>query len=533
LKNTTKLFRDFIYNDGSLISLIGPDFRNIGSIREVADRLRSAGRDRKILCEVLLEQNEAFDADEETFDNIRLIRDRGALCVVAGHQVGLMGGQLMIVMKAITVLKLAERLEQELSHPVVPVFWLATDDHDFDEIDHVVLPLSDGSHETVRYTPRQLIVDQAMSDVILDEGISTFVEDVFSRLQDTEFKAGQRDLYGSWYAPGESIFAAFAKCMSALFEGRGLILMNPADPRMRRHSAGIFSEEIRGHDQIRAILKSSNAALLKSGYHVQVTRDQSLSSLFMIDGQRRKLEKVGDDFAVDGTDRRISQEELLALIEGSPEKFSPNVLLRPVVQSALLPALAFVGGPAEIAYFAQMHALFGHFDVIPPVMFPRLSATLIEPKWSKFLEQRNLSLLRLHAIDEREAYLTELLKESFPDEIESSFSNIRETVAGALAELEPLVGDDEGLSKTLSKTAAKIDYEIGSFGDKLFKSHRKAQEGFVQKYRALADQLFPEQTTQERYYSFIYWVNKYGSGIMDRLFDEISADTFDHQTLYL
>lgn len=533
IKATTKLFRDFIYKDESLSPWLRGDFRKIQSYEKARQQLLDTEFQRDRLTEILLDQNREFGASEEVIENIRKLRDENALCSVTGHQVGLLGGPMMIFYKTLTAVKSAEKLTEELNHPVVPLFWMATDDHDLEEVDHVHLPSDDGFLEKIRYEPTEAIADKPMSHVTLDESIKEFLRAVEAALARSEFKDDLCKSLGSCHAPGEPIFSAFATCFQRWFRDYGVILVNPADPRLREMAKGVFLREIESIGEIRSAVESSNKSLADAEYHLQVTRGGEYSNLFKYTGVRSRIGLDDGHFVVESEDERMSADELLSEVRSSPELFSPNVLLRPIVQSKLFPAVEFTGGPAEIAYFAQISELFDIFGVVRPVVRPRISATIIEPKYRRFIEKHDIDLCRLTTRDDREMYLTEIMKKRFPEDLSESLEEAQGRVSEALSDIRKLIEEDENLVRTLDKTAKKIDYEINVFKGKVFHAFKKEQDEFSSKFRMCAEQLFPEQSLQERHYSFIYFANRYGPGIVNTLYEELDIHTWEHQTVYI
>ncbi len=532
IKDTTKLFRDFIYKDGSLSPWLRGDFRKIQSYEKTKQELLETDFQCGRLTDILLDQNREFGASDAVEANIRKMRDEDALCSVTGHQVGLLGGPMMIFFKTLTAIKSAEKLTAELRHPVVPVFWMATDDHDLEEVDHVHLPSDDGLLKKIRYEPIDAIADKPMSHVTLDESIKDFLRSVEDELARSEFKDDLISSLSSCHAPGEPIFSAFARCFQRWFRDYGVILVNPADPRLREMAKGVFLREVDSVGEIRSAVDSSNKSLAEAQYHLQVTRGARYSNLFKYTGVRSRVGFDDGQFIVEGEDDRMSTAELLSEVQSSPELFSPNVLLRPVVQSKLFPAVEFTGGPAEIAYFAQISELFDIFKVVRPVVRPRISATIIEPKYRRFIEKHDIDLCRLTTNDDREMYLTEIMKGRFPEDLSESLEKTQDKVSKALTDIRGLIESNENLVRTLDKTARKVDYELNEFRGKVFQAFKKEQDEFSGKFRMCAEQLFPEQSLQERHYSFIYFANKYGPGIVNTLYDELDIDTSEHQTVY-
>lgn len=512
---------------------LGSDFRDPDGYKQTADQLLRDDFSRSELGRILAAQNQEFGAPDETLSNIDLIQNHNALCAITGQQVGLLGGPVISLYKTISVIKLARKLSDLLEHPVVPVFWLATDDHDLAEVDHVLLPTKEGKLEKISYEPIESIEGKPMASVSLDVSIRGFLDSVSDALTDTDFKSQLVDLLKSCYSEESMIFASFARLLLRHLGKHGLIVVNPADARLRLLTKDVFKQEVSDFEATRESIKDTDKSLLDAGYHLQVTRPEQYTNLFMCEDKRSRIGYRDERFYVDGTDREYSREELLASIEKAPDSFSPNALLRMVVQSKLFPSVAFVGGPAEIAYTAQVKGLFSIFDVVPPIVHPRLSATIIESRWASFIEEHGIELSRLPSYSSREAYLTSILDARFPKDIDAL---LEESQIHSIAEIEKMrdvIESDSGLVKTFEQTRKKIDYELNSFRSKVLKAHRKAHDGFSQKFRRLAEHLFPEQSLQERHYNLIYFANKYGPAIVDTICNKLDDETYEHQVIRL
>ena len=533
LPSSSELFKDFIYNPGALVPWLGSDFRDPNGYERTAAQLAGVDFSRSELGRILAAQNQEFGATEKTFSNIDLIHDRDALCVVTGQQVGLLGGPILSLYKAVTVIKLARKLSDLLAHPVVPVFWLATDDHDLAEVDHVLLPTEEGKLEKISYEPIESIDGRPMASVSLDASIGGFLDRVSDTLPATEFKSELVDLLRSYYSEGSSIFAAFARLLLYYLGKHGLVVVNPADAGLRSMAKDVFKREVIDFKTTREAIKETNRSLIGAGYHLQVTRPEQYTNLFLCEDRRSRIEYRDGRFCVDGTEREYSRDELVDSIESTPASFSPNVLLRLIAQSRLFPTVAFVGGPAEIAYFAQVKGLFPIFDVVPPIVHPRLSATLIEGKWASFIEKHDIDLSRLPAYGSREAYLTSILDARFPKDIDALLEESQKHSMAEIDKMRDVIESDSGLVKTFEQTRKKIDYELNSFRSKALKSNRKAHDGLSQKFRRLAEHLFPEQSLQERHYSLMYFANKYGPAIVDTISNKLDAETYEHQVIRL
>jgi bacillithiol biosynthesis cysteine-adding enzyme BshC len=527
------LFTDFIYKPGTLTPWLGYDFRTPESFERTAEQLVQIDFARQELTATLSSQNREFGAPGSTIENIDLMVNRNALCVVAGHQVILLGGPLMVLYKVITVIKLAQKLSDLLARPVVPVFWLATDDHDFAEVDHILLPAADGKLEKIRYETADLHAGKPMSDIQLDRAIENLLDQTYVKLAETEFRDDLIDLLRSCYCDGAMIFESFARFLLHYFGEHGLIIVDPTSAELRSLASETLAQAVSDFETIKHSLRETGRSLLDAGYHLQVTRDEEYLNLFLAAGRRSRISYRNGRISIDGTDQVYSPVELTDTIRMSHGLFSPDVLLRLVVQSRLFPVLAFVGGPAEISYFAQVRKLFPLFKTVPPVVYPRLSASIVETRWADFIENHGIDTRRLVTYAGREAYLTSILRERFPSRIEGSLEATRTRIMAEFGSIGEIVEADDSLERTIEQTRRKIDYELNSLKGKIFKAHRKAHDDFARKFRRAGELIFPEQSLQERHCSFIYFLNKYGPGVVNRINDTLDIEIHEHQIMLL
>ena len=335
---------------------------------------------------ILERQNREFDAGEKVFANIAALR-RGANAVVTGQQVTLLGGPLYTLLKAATAVRKAHDA-RAAGHPHVPIFWLATEDHDLDEADHVTFP---SRHELRRLklnTPEPAAAP--VGGLTLTEDIQQVLDEAAGLLE----PGATVEALQEFYKPGVSLARAFARFISRVFAEHGLIVLDASSRECHALGADVLRKAITSADELQATLIERDKLLASRGYHSQVLVTPTSGLLFLVDGEtgaRLSLKRSADGGWLAGK-RAYSEAALLEILENEPERLSPNALLRPVFQDAILPTTAYVGGPAEIAYFAQSQVLYERILGRTTPVVPRLSATLIEPAVAEALAQYELSL---------------------------------------------------------------------------------------------------------------------------------------------
>ncbi len=522
----SNLYVDFLNGDSKL-----QKYLLTASPGDAAPKVVDTPFDRDILCEILNRQNKHFKAGEKTFEVIEQLRRGNAVCVFTGQQVGMYGGPLFTLYKAAGIVKMAEKLQKELGRPVIPVFWLASDDHDFAEINRFHYFEKDGS-------AGKLIYDAApgkgvpASEIVFDNkeaysayikktrevfGVSDFTDELYDRL----FKA---------YAPGESMVDAFARHLNNILPDLGLVMFSPADPEVKMRSRRFFQRIVEQYFTAKTILEQTDTLLEMDGYHIQAEKKLTAVHLFYHDPARKPIHYADESFVVG--DKMVGLPGLLDLIERNPEKFSPDVLTRPIWQSYLFPVAAHVGGPSEIAYFCQIGRLFKLFKLTQPYYCSRPSATIVEHRQEELMESHGLSLEDI--ADDVELLINRLLGGYFPEETEAKLKQLRDKIGDDYKTMAKLIVDFDPVLKPMTEqTFGKVDFALNALEKKVFDQHKKRMKDTRNQIYRLVAALFPYHNLQERSYNINYYISKYGFGVVDYIINNLNYDSADHKMIYL
>jgi len=487
---------------------------------------------RERVSAILERQNKSWDHSAKALANIERLR-KGAFAVVTGQQVGLFGGPMFAIYKALTAVKLAQQATAA-GIDCVPVFWLATYDHDLAEVNHISIPGQDSFLQTLM-TPSQAAAGAPVSAVHFGDDIIGLLDQATALLGETEAVGWLRDCY----QPGESLGTAFAKLYARIFADWGVIILDPSDPELSRVAEPVYRAAIRRSPELAAALLERGQELERAGYHQQVKVTESSVLLFATrNGARLPMSRrtAGEEteFIVDGEAQgeRLSQSALLAEITEYPEHFSPNVLLRPAVEDYLLPTLAYTGGAAESAYFGQAGVVFEKLlGRVTPIV-PRFSATLVEPKMQRLLEKHGLSLT--DTFEGPEALRKEIAARHLPQGLQAAFDAAKQSFdtnfAAVKKELEKL---DKTLVDAAETCRSKMQHQL----EKLFAqaARAEAQKGELVSRHAetISQSLYPDKGLQERSVGGIYFLARYGSTLLHQLYDTIHSDCHDHQVIEL
>lgn len=509
------------------------DFRDIGSFRRQARRVRSRSLPREEVAAVLREQNESYGCGRETADAIGKIAREGACAVVTGQQVGLFSGPLYTIYKALTAVKLADSLNRRRLGSFVPVFWLASDDHDLAEADRISLLDKDHRPEQIRCPIASPQGKTPVSDLTLPPDIADGLEHLESSTRDSEFKRDVLARLGECYKPGRPLAEAFARWMARLFEGRGLILIDAADPRLKELGSGVFCREIEGASPSTRAALASTLRLRRVGYDPQVRlREGVLNLYYYADGCRRSIRRSDGAFVIEGLPPPVPAEELLERARRKPHAFSPNVLLRPIYQDALLPTVAYVGGPGEIAYFAQMKGVYEAFDLPMPVIYPRISATIVEQSVGRVLTKFGLSVPDLWR--DPAGLGGDASKKPVPGSLVGALRLLRDRIERDFESLEREAVDlDAALRPSVALARGKIVRQLAFLEKRAGQAAARRDETAVRQLRKAAACLFPNGQLQERALNIVPFLIKYGFDFMETLGRGLVIDEPGHQALFI
>lgn len=446
----------------------------------------------------------------------RFIREKGVV-VTTGQQAGLFTGPLYALYKALTAVRFAAHLEDELGLPVLPVFWIASEDHDWDEVSHVhVVDLENRLERIEVAAPVEL---SAQSAPIYRLAFGPDVAEAAARLDratpDSEYKADLLGPLGKAYRPGANVHAAFAAALGDLLQDTNLCLAEASSPWIKRHSAPILAREWERRREVGERLAGWAAELGSRGYEAQVSIDPKATNLFLEGPAGRDRLVLEDDGGAHlrRSGHAVSDADLRGVLESEPRRVSPNVLLRPVVESALLPVAATVAGPAEIAYHAETPPLFEIHGVPPPPVVPRASFRLLEARVSRALEKTGVSPEAL--MRGAEAAAREFARHRVPVEIESSLESLRSALARGFERLDPAaLSLDPALEGALGRARSAAEKALRELEGKITSSVQRQNVVVLEQLRKAAVHLAPLGQPQERVLNAYPYLVRYGRALI-------------------
>jgi bacillithiol biosynthesis cysteine-adding enzyme BshC len=509
----------------------------VASHTEIADRIPEVlvnySTDRAELCDALEEINRSNNAGEKTFANIALLREPDCVAVLTGQQAGLFTGPLYTIYKALSTVKEAECLRAR-GHKAVPIFWIATEDHDFAEVDEAVVLDSSGELIKVR-SGADHTEGSPVGNAKLNTEIIGAIDSLFASVRHTEFTAETRAMVESAFVSGETFGSAFGNLLAALTSRFGLIIADPMQPTLKRLAAPIYVAAIgRSKQMVDAVLRRTKQ-ISAAGYEPQVAVTEDYFPLFWHsdDGQRLALRSDGKGTVrAKGVDRVFSLEELASLAATSPERFSPNVMLRAAVQDFIFPTVCYFGGGAEIAYFAQNSEVYRCLDRPVTPILHRQSFSVIEAKHQRTMQSYELSFADL--FQGLESLLPQIVDQFLDRKTAQTFADVEESINTELNRLDrELSAIDAGLAANLATRRRKILYHISALHKKFRAVEIRKDETVNRRINSMFNSLLPQNGLQERSLNLTYFINSYGPNFIDWVYDAIDLDDRGHRLIYL
>lgn len=501
-----------------------------------AEVLAAHRTNRDALCDALEEMNGAWGAGGETLANIARLRSENCVAAVSGQQVGLFTGPLYTIYKALSAVKLAGCLSQRGTE-CVPVFWMATEDHDWEEVRAAEFTACDGRLARAEVPDRMHTDGAPVGRVSLDASIEEATKRLLALLPTTEFTDDLAALVRDCYRAGRTYGDAFARMMTALTGAYGLVLLDPLDARLKRLVAPLYSEAARRAPEIAQAVETRSRELVEAGYHAQVHASADSFPLFLHDGSGRRLAltrgAAGRYRAKHSNeDGGHTAAELSEWAAREPERFSPNVTLRAVVQDYLLPTVAYYGGAAEIAYFAQTSEVYRVLARPVTPILHRASITFIERRTGRTLERYGLRLEDFFA--GLDAVVARVVEDHLGSQQARAFVRAEAQIKGALGELgETLCSFDPTLADALAHGREKIEYQLAGLRSRFHRAQMARDRAAHRQLERAAALLYPEKSLQERHLNITSLLARHGRYVLDWLHSAVDIGSVEHQVVYL
>jgi bacillithiol biosynthesis cysteine-adding enzyme BshC len=514
------LVRAYLAGDASVQRFFGTGFTALDAFAERAraidSRFDRAARERVV--EAVMVPPGADPSRLERFV------EQGGYMVTTGQQAALFGGPLYNLHKGLTAARLAEVLEERLGKPVLPLFWVSSEDHDWEEACHAELVGVDNELHSVRLDPHDPAVTPALHRIVLGGEIEAAVTEFLSYLPETDFSSEYADLIRSAFRPGRTLADGFHDTLQHLLGRFGVFFTDAIHPVVKRDSAPVVLAELERAAELEGVLSRTAGELESAGYALQVPILEGSVNLFA-EGPagRERLYRENGSFRLRTSGEEVSADELRARFAADPNALSPNVLLRPVVESWLFPTLAYVGGPGEMAYFGQLEAYFDAHGLTMPVVFPRWSATMIEGKIGKVLQKFGLEVGALDKPFHEVA--SEVAREEMPGEVRTALGKLRGAIGSGMGELGKAArGVDETLKGPVQQGQSQALGILDDLEKKILQAVKRQSEVALAQLEKAQVHLFPSSKPAERVQSPFYFLSRYGGAVLETLYERFRVN---------
>ena len=510
---------DYLAGEEKAMAFFGAHFTELE-----AYRAKAADVDRRFDREARERAASAMTAPEGT-DTVRLEQfvEQGGYVVTTGQQPALFGGPLYSIYKALTAVRLAEALETRLDRAVLPLFWVASEDHDWEEANHTdVIGVDNELHRIELPTPNG-DARPALHRIRLDGDVERCIAEFVEALPATEFSADYLDLIREAFATGHTLPEGFQVTLRALLGRFGLFFTDAADAHVKRASSTLLLDELGRAEELEAVLRETASALDEAGYGLQVPILAGATNLFLDGpGGRERLFREEDGFRLRASGRSMTADEVRHAHGGGASVLSPNVLLRPVVESAIFPTLSYVGGPGEMAYFAQLRSYFQAHGIEMPVVHPRWGVTVVESKIRKVLDKFGVAAESLHRPFHEIA--GEMAREGVPGEVRSALGRLRGAVGTGTGDLQKATqAVDPTLKGPVQHMRSQALAAIDDLEKKIVQAIKRETDIALAQLEKAQIHLYPYGKPAERVQTPFYFLTRYGNEFLDSLYERLGV----------
>jgi bacillithiol synthase len=520
-----RLAADYAYGFEGLAPFYAGDPSSALAWRDAIARAQAHPRERQRVAEVLSSQLSDRGAPPAARDAAARLADPRCVAIVTGQQAGLFGGPLFTLLKAITAVKLAERVTREHGVPAVAIFWTESEDHDWAEVASCAVLDGEMQRRTITLGTPPGAGEQPVAAVRLDPSIFAAVEGLKLILPATEFTAEVAEALSGAYHPGATMSGAFNRWMEGLLGPLGLVFYDSAEPGTKPLVREVFVRELEAPGATTRLAKERGEALASLGYHAQVVPHDDNVALFRLDEFRHPIHHRDGAFVVGDTP--VPAADLVNEAREHPEGFSPNVLLRPIVQDTLFPTVCYVAGPNELAYLGQLRPIYERFGVPAPLMYPRASVTLLDSASARFLSRYGVDIEALQPGNE--AALNQLLQSQLPPHVEAALDEASRAVEGSMARLiEAVPAIDPTLEGAARSSLGRMQHDMRTLHEKVIHAAKRKDDTLRRQYTRTRAQAFPDGEPQERSVGLVYFLNRYGSSLVEQLHADLPLDIGKH-----
>ena len=479
---------------------------------------------RECLADTLKTYHAKLGASAETQRMIEELRQKETLVVITGQQAGILTGPLYTLYKAMTTIRLAKEQCEKLGRSVVPIFWIASEDHDWLEIHKTSFLNSEGKLILCR------LPGDGGGESVGNQQVPSWekIEAQLLGIPDSEFRSSVLKQCRKFTEQAENLTQWFALTLQWLVQKWGLIFFDPLLPEFKRLAAPMYEQILKMHADVRDALAEQTKEWVNLGFEPQIQPTGGEVNLFLAMPERRAILRSDQAFYLRGQEEPWDMDALNTLLSQEPERFSPNVVTRPVVQEYLFPTLAYVPGPGELNYWAQLGSVFATFGFVMPILYPRLSVVVLTSSWQKSLNKEGLTIDDVYRglAEHRER----CVRERDTQDIDERLQRLRLQIEKGYSELEPLEEIHVNVHEWLVRNEEKVKFQLDHLKRKVWQAQRKRCREVLNRLQQLEDGITPNHTRQERVLNPLSFVAHYGLGFMDRVAElPMTGDFSEHQ----
>jgi bacillithiol biosynthesis cysteine-adding enzyme BshC len=508
-----RLASDYVFAFGGLAPFFSGNPADRSAWVTAIARTQAHPRRSSDLAAVIRNQQQRRGATGATIAAGAKLADAETVAIVTGQQAGLFGGPLYTILKAVTAIKLAEQVTREHGVTAVPVFWIESEDHDWDEVRSCRVLDAEMALKAVGLPERASGDPVPVAAIAVDEHIHSVLAELEQILPPTEFRDALVADLRTAYAPGTGMADAFGRLLERVLGDRGLVVYDASDPAAKPLVGDLFARELSTPGETARLAAAAGADLTALGYHAQVqTSDVNGVSLFRLEGGRRPIQRP---------------TSLVREAADKPAGFSPGVLLRPLVQDTVLPTVCYVAGPNELAYLGQLRGVYERFGVPMPLMYARATATILDAPAIRFLSKYNVPFDALAPQDD--STLNELLRTQIPPEVDEALDAaaraLEERMSRVIAAVPAL---DPTLEATAKNTLSRMQHDLDNLHSKTIQAAKRRNDTLRRQFLRTRTLAFPNGQPQERTIAFIWFLNQYGEAFVERLWQDLPLEMGMH-----
>jgi bacillithiol biosynthesis cysteine-adding enzyme BshC len=516
---------DYAFNFAKIAPLYAGDPSSRQAWSETIARTRGMARPHAAVAGLVAAQQERRGAPPAAREAARKLADGRTVAILTGQQAGAFGGPLFTVLKAVTAIQLARSQARDQQTEIVPVFWVDAEDHDWEEVASCTVLDPAFQPHTITVPKPEGAGERSVAGLVLDGRVEQSLEALANALGKTECSEWLMASLRAAYRPGVGMADAFARWLETLLGPHGLVVYDSSDPTAKPLVADLFARELGAAGRTSALAKAAGDELSARGHQPQVIPQPDSIALFHLDGARRPIRRQGDHFVAG--ESTFTSDALTEQARTAPNLFSPNVLLRPLVQDTLFPTICYVAGPSELAYLGQLRGVYDSFGIPMPLIYPRATATLVDSATARFLSRYDVPLEGIQPQDE--SALNRLLGSQLPQSVEQAIKEAEDALRRTMERvIEAMPAVDPTLAGAAKTTLSKMEQDLRGLQNKMIQAAKRRDETLRRQFMRAQAQIFPLGHAQERTLGVVYFLNRYGPAVIDRLLSELPLELGRH-----